>query len=145
MSLEIILLIVVVVISLAGLIGFIANANRPRRRSRRFLRDESGNIRSLDGRLTGDPIPLEGKGTYTSSPTQLSNGRYVLSYELHAPTRVALIAQQDGDEETILLSDGAGLKEFAVEAPGSYLWHVETNFVDSPWRIIYRPVQRQGR
>jgi hypothetical protein len=135
----------VLLISAIAVIGFVLYSNRPRRRHRRFVRDGTGNIVALGRDRVGAPIPLQGKGTFSSTPAQLQAGKYVLSYELDTATRVALIAQADGDEETVLISAGAGLKEFAVDAAGAYLWRVEPNIEDSSWRINYRQVQRRGQ
>lgn len=136
---------IVILVVLLGATLVLARGGRTRRRNRRFRRDETGEVVALGSTRVGDPTPIEGKGSFTGSPSQLRAGHYVLSYEFHTPTRVALVAQIDGDEETVLMGSGAGLKEIEVAVGGTYLWRVEPNIADSEWRITYRPVVRRGR
>lgn len=138
------IVVVLVVVVILGII--LARNSRPRRRTqRRYQRAETGELIGIGGTRIGEPVTLEGKGSYSGGSAQLQTGYYVISYELDTPTRVALIAEQDGDEETLLMSSGVGVKEFTVEAPGRYLWRVEPNIQSSKWRLVYRPVQRRAR
>ncbi|MCK6581174.1 MAG: hypothetical protein L6Q98_24045 [Anaerolineae bacterium] len=143
-------LIVLAAAALGGfaLIAFVVYANRPRRRHRRFIRDSEGNVTALGTSRVGEPTSLEGVGSSSSPPALFEAGSYVLSYELFAPTRVSLVARAnevDEREETILLSTGVGLKEFAVENAGQYRWRVEPNTGDGRWKLTVRPVIRRGR
>ncbi|MBK8024117.1 MAG: hypothetical protein IPK19_22470 [Chloroflexi bacterium] len=127
------------------LVLFFVYANRPRRRNRRFVRDLNGGIAALGGSRVGEPMQYEGTGKSLCPPTQLPAGNYVLSYELYSPTRIALVTEAGGSEQTILISTAVGIKEFSVASDGAYRWRIEPNAEESQWRMTVRPVLKRGR
>lgn len=138
------IILVLIVVVVLGVV--LVRSNRPKRRTRRrYQRSQSGGLIGVDGTEVGaDSVTLTGTGSYSGSPAQLQTGYYVISYELDTPTRVAIIAERDGDEETLLMSSGAGVKEFTVEEAGRYLWRIEPNMQNSKWKLVYRSVQRRA-
>lgn len=127
-------------------LAYISRYPKQRRRtSQRYQRTETGELIALGKTYMSEPVTVEGKGSFSGGSAQLQPGYYVISYELDTPTRIALISESDGDEETLLMSSGVGVKEFSVIAPGRYLWRVEPNVQTSKWRLVYRPVQRRDR
>ncbi|MDZ4770965.1 MAG: hypothetical protein SGJ24_17705 [Chloroflexota bacterium] len=143
MSLETLIVIAIAALLLLSGLSFAIVTSRPRKRDRRYVRDAGGNVVSIGGQRMGDATELRGDNVHTSPSAQLDAGKYVLSYELDVPTRVVLIAESDGEEETILISFGAGVKEFAVMLDGAYHWRIEPNVSNRPWRIVYHAVRRR--
>jgi hypothetical protein len=142
MSLETVLLIIIGAIVVGGALVIVRNQVRPKRRDRRYLRDIEGNMISTGGAKMSATLELSGDALHTSPPAQLPAAKHVISYEFHTPTRVALVAA-DGEEITLLISQGAGVKDFYVEQAGTYRWRVEPNAAGNPWRVSVYPVGRR--
>lgn len=137
------LLIITIILVIVGIIIAVAvlrMAARPRRRDRRYVRNDAGQVMAIGSTAVHDGEEMRGRGAFTGEPTQLQEAKYVLDYELDVASRVAIVAE-DGAEIPVLIAFGAGVKEFYVEAPGTYRWTIHPVEPDRPWRLAFHKVK----
>lgn len=126
------LLVTVIVFQLA--------TNRPRKRNRRLVHNENGEVVAMGNFATDTPYKLEGAGILTSNIVELAEGRYVMNYQLDGMTRITLLNEKSLERQGIIISMGAGVKEFTVYEDAPYRWFIEPNEKEKPWRIVYRRI-----
>lgn len=129
------LLIGILIIVLLALAAY--HALTPRAPGRRLWRNAHGEIIAIGERQPTPPGVLRGHGTETSAPLQLAAGSYRIDYRFDTLTRLALLGA--GEDETLLITSGAGSTGFEVGMAGRYQFRVEPKDEGASWRIAYYP------
>lgn len=135
------LLIGILVITLLAIAAYhILSPQAPGRKfepGRKLWRDAQGNVVAIGERLPTAPGVLHGRGTETSAPLQLAAGTYRIDYQFEGLTRLALLGA--GEDETLLITSGAGSTSVEITAAGRYQLRIEPNDEGVSWRIAYYP------
>ncbi len=130
---------------LIAVILFQVVTSRPRKRNRRLVHNLDGEVVAMGNFATDTPYKLEGEGVLTSNIVELTEGKYVMNYHLDGMTRITLLNEKSLEKKGVIISMGAGVKEFSVHEDAPYRWFIEPNEKDKAWRIVYRRILKSKR
>ncbi|MCC6803666.1 MAG: hypothetical protein IT319_12355 [Anaerolineae bacterium] len=129
------LLIGILIIVLLALAAY--HALTPHAPGRRLWRSAHGDVIAIGERQRNAGV-LQGSGTSTSDPRQLAVGSYRIDYQFDTLTRLALLGA--GDDETLVITSGAGSTSVEIIVSGRYQFRVEPKDEKASWRIACYPI-----